>query len=95
MIYSNSRYIKTNLRSNEGQLVFEIRRRLTFVDTSDYYVFTQGDRLDLLANKFYEDRQLWWVFLEANPQFRTGLEITPGTVLIIPKREEVEAWTTY
>jgi len=95
LIYSNSRYTKTNLRSNEGELVFEIRRRLTFVDTSNYYVFVQGDRLDLLASRFYEDKQLWWIFLEANPQFRTELDITPGTVLTIPKREEVEAWITY
>lgn len=33
----------------------------------DYYVITTiGDRLDLLANNFYQDSSLWWVIASAN-----------------------------
>tara|TARA_Y100000592_G_C5479365_1_gene324377 strand:+ start:369 stop:689 length:321 start_codon:yes stop_codon:yes gene_type:complete len=31
-----------------------------------YIVTTVGDRLDLLANRFYGDTQLWWVIAMAN-----------------------------
>ena len=37
---------------------------------SDYYIFSrEGDRLDLIANDFYDDPTYWWVIAEAN----TGL----------------------
>ena len=50
----------------------------------DFYVTTTvGDRLDLLANQFYNDVRLWWVIAIANRDIikrdsyslKTGLEI--------------------
>ena len=34
---------------------------------SDVYIFTkQGDRLDLLAARYYNDTTLWWIIAHAN-----------------------------
>jgi nucleoid-associated protein YgaU len=31
-----------------------------------YYMVKEGDRIDLLANRFYGDSNLWWVIAVAN-----------------------------
>ena len=37
-------------------------------NSNDTYIFSiQGDRLDNLAYKFYNDSRLWWVFAARNP----------------------------
>ena len=56
-------------------------------NANDIYVATEfGDRLDLLANQFYNDTSLYWIILAANPQsFKDGSLIPPvGTTLRIP-----------
>lgn len=38
------------------------------VSDRDIYLITRlGDRLDMLAQNFYKDSQLWWVISLANP----------------------------
>jgi len=50
---------------------------------SDIYVLTQpGDRLDLLAEQYYGDVNLWWYIAKANHLRFMTLE--PGTSLRIP-----------
>ena len=53
----------------------------------DIYVVCQfGDRLDLLASKYYNDATLWWIISAANPEIRKdSLFIEPGTQLRIPR----------
>ena len=52
-------------------------------EDTDIYVITQmGDRLDLLANQFYNDPNLWWYIAQANDLFTMNLEA--GTSLRIP-----------
>ena len=37
-------------------------------DISDIYIITKiGERLDLLANKYYQNPDLWWIIMKANP----------------------------
>ena len=49
----------------------------------DIYVITQdGDRLDLLANTFYNDSTLWWYIAKANGLKVMNIPI--GTSLRIP-----------
>lgn len=53
----------------------------------DIYLLTEvGDRLDLLANTYYQDTSLWWVISRANPDKikRTGLLVEPGLQIRIP-----------
>lgn len=53
---------------------------------SDVYVITTvGDRLDSLANSYYNDNTLWWVITMANNNVTKGaLYPEPGTQLRIP-----------
>ena len=54
---------------------------------NDIYVITDfGDRLDLLANQFYQDVTLYWVIAAANPDVINfgSLFIAEGTQLRIP-----------
>ena len=55
-------------------------------DDTDIYVVTQvGDRLDLLAQQYYNQAELWWIIVAANPTLRKdSLFLEPGLQLRIP-----------
>ena len=56
-------------------------------DISDIYIITRiGERLDLLANKYYQNPDLWWVIMKANPNKlrRDSLLIKSGIQIRIP-----------
>jgi len=49
---------------------------------SDVFILTQeGDRLDLLANQFYNDSSLWWFIAQTNNI--STMNVEPGTSLRI------------
>jgi nucleoid-associated protein YgaU len=55
-----------------------------------YVVTTIGDRLDLLAYRFYRDTELWWVIAAANNNATKGaLFPAPGTQLRIPSSQNL------
>jgi len=57
---------------------------------NDTYIITNiGDRLDLLAYKYYNDVTLWWIIAQANNIGKGTLNIKPGTNLRIPQNLEV------
>ena len=54
---------------------------------NDLYVTTNdGDRLDLLANQFYQDVDMWWIIATANPGVvkRDTFNLKPGLQIRIP-----------
>jgi len=52
---------------------------------NDLYVISESsDRLDLLANKYYGDKGLWWVIAVANNLNDASLYIGEGIQLRIP-----------
>ena len=52
---------------------------------SDIYITSIfGDRLDMLAQKYYGDVTLWWIIAQANHLGKGSLHITPGTQIRIP-----------
>jgi len=52
---------------------------------TDYYIFSRdGDRLDSLAQSFYQDTSLWWVLAQANNLGKGSLAVPPGIQLRIP-----------
>lgn len=53
---------------------------------NDTYVYSsQGDRFDVLANKFYGDGSLWWIISIANTTLNQGSLLIPeGTQVRIP-----------
>ena len=65
------RYRNTEKLKKDGKLVY---RSTLFesvpVGPNDTYIITQsGDRLDLLAYRFYGDVSLWWYIARANNVF--------------------------
>lgn len=55
--------------------------------TDDVYVVTSiGERLDLLASKYYQDATLWWIIAAANPSLRKdSVYLEPGIQVRVPR----------
>ena len=51
-----------------------------------YITTTSGDRLDLLANQFYKNVDLWWIISTANPDAvrRDSFNLKGGVEIRIP-----------
>jgi nucleoid-associated protein YgaU len=94
-----SRYNNINFKTRDvkrgllDKKVYEIRSRESVIYSSipesdnDIYVITQtGDRLDLLANQYYNNTHLWWYIAKANNLNFVTLE--PGIRLRIPATTE-------
>ena len=57
------------------------------LSSNDIYIITTiGDRLDSLANQFYNDIRLWWIITNANPQIirRDSYSLKPNLEIRIP-----------
>jgi len=84
-----SRYLKVPdylTVGRDGQPVRVKQARPSGQPTGTFqYQVRVGDRLDLLAFRFYRSSKKWWLICDANP---AGLDpwrlLTPGTVLTIP-----------
>ena len=53
-------------------------------DDDMYIISDAGDRLDILALKYYGDQNLWWIIATANNLNEASYSITPGIQLRIP-----------
>ncbi len=55
------------------------------IGNTDIYIYSkEGDRLDLLANQYYNDTTLWWIIAKANHLGKGSLHIEPGKQIRIP-----------
>ena len=57
------------------------------LSSNDIYIRTTiGDRLDSLANQFYNDVRLWWIISSANPHIvrRDSYALKPNLEIRIP-----------
>ena len=73
-----------------GNKTFPIQKSIRYPelpnDVNDTYVYTTlGDRLDLLAQQFYGDVNLWWIIASANNIHNSVFAFTEGTILRIPQ----------
>jgi phage tail protein X len=88
-----SRY-NNNVNTQPAKLDLENKRRYydSLLDPvierrdDDIYVITSiGERLDLLAWKYYSDVDLWWIIAAANPELRKdSLYLEPGSQIRVP-----------
>lgn len=57
---------------------------------SDILIITEADdRLDLLANQFYQDSSLWWVIATYNNLTDIDTKLEPGLQLRIPNNPAI------
>jgi hypothetical protein len=88
-----SRYNTTaEIRDNKDK-----RRRATTIipvmpiTTNDIYIVTTGiERLDKLAQTFYDDVSLWWIIAAANGLGKGTLIIPENTNLRIPSKSNAQ-----
>ena len=88
-----NRYKNTPIRIDKNKNRYYVSTRYPEIppSISDVYVLTQvGDRLDKLANNYYQNPLLWWVISRANPNKvrRDGLSLEPGIQIRIPSNIE-------
>ena len=86
-----TQYIKQRINSDRKRYYKNLKYPeipLSFNDT--YVTTTSGDRLDNIANQFYNNVDLWWIITIANPDVvrRDSLHIKPGTEIRIPQNIE-------
>ena len=91
MMFENSRYLQTVLYNRGGEVaVLKNRKRFNFPkSTCTEYQVMEGDSLDYIALKLLGSTRLGWAIMDANPQYRTELEIKAGDILYIPSYESV------
>ena len=81
------RYDSTKLKERwDGKRVYGITYYPEIpTNISDTFIISSdGDYLDTLANKYYNDPTLWWVIALANNIGKGRMSVTPGLQLRIP-----------
>lgn len=90
--YLNNTFQKSSrLDEEKNQRVYDSLLDPEFIrSVNDIYVVCSfGERLDLLAFKYYGDATLWWVIAAANPDLRKdSLYLQPGVQVRIPITDE-------
>jgi nucleoid-associated protein YgaU len=81
--YVNSEVLKTK-ESKKQYLESTIYPIVKASDTDLYIISEKGDRLDLLANKYYGDQTQWWIIATANNINDATFYVEPGIQLRIP-----------
>ena len=81
-----ARYDETNIRKNQdtnkSYYNTTIYKEVPERNDDMYFISTEGDRCDSLANRFYNDSTLWWFIARVNNL--TTNNIPAGTSLRIP-----------
>lgn len=91
MMFENSRYLRTSQYNRGGETpLLKIRKRFNFPKTEcTMYQVMEGDTIDYLALKFFGNTRLGWAIMDANPKYRTELDIEAGDYIYIPPYESV------
>jgi phage tail protein X len=88
-----NRYIYTNSKEQKETKTkyFEstIYPKVSPSDNDIYIITGQGDRLDLLASKYYGDTRMWWIIATANNLNDATLAVEPGRQLRIPSNTSI------
>jgi hypothetical protein len=89
MIFLTSRYADGykfkawDARKNQYNLSV-LRKWPSYYISFFTYEWVLGDRLDMLADRYLGEAELWWQILDINPEINDPLVITPGTQIRIP-----------
>jgi hypothetical protein len=81
--YINSDVLKTK-ETKKQYLESTIYPIIRASDDDMYIISEAGDRLDLLANKYYGDQTKWWIIATANNINDATFYVQPGIQLRIP-----------
>ncbi len=90
-IHSASRLNLADLKVIDGVEFWDLTELPSYVaDPADMeYTVLSGDRLDLLADRFYQEPILWWVIAWANDIELSPFGLNPGSRIFIPDPDYV------
>lgn len=89
-IFTNSRYAGQNVVRVEGSdgnvypTVF--RQSPPPARKFLHYTVQMGDRVDILASRYFGDPTLWWIIADANPEILFPTALPVGRVIRIPQQ---------
>ena len=82
--YSKDSILSAGKQYGTAQASVRIRKALDNNQISfKTYILKEGERLDQIAGREYNDGSMWWIIAAAS-KIGWGLQIPPGTVLTIP-----------
>jgi hypothetical protein len=82
-----NRYIFTDTKEGKNKKRFmqtTIYPKILPDDNDIYIITVQGDRLDILAAKYYKNPSMWWIIATANNINDANFYVEPGLQLRIP-----------
>lgn len=89
MFFDGSRYqyVGEYIAKDIGGKSFKIKkvRKIERPAKAFPYIIKDGDRLDLLANRFYGDPTKFWLICDANEPMFPGDLLVTGKRIIIPR----------
>ena len=83
-----NRYKDIDILKNENGKRYRSTVKYPMIDkkSNDIYIIgRQGDRLDSLAYKYYDNSRLWWIIARANGIGKCDLSVPIGAQIRIPK----------
>jgi hypothetical protein len=81
--YAYSRIIQSK-ETKKQYLESTIYPKIKATDNDFYIISEAGDRLDLLADKYYKDKTKWWIIATANNINDATFYVQEGIQLRIP-----------
>ena len=79
---SRYKYTEKNTKNKKKYYQTTIYKEVEEKNSDNYFIATEGDRCDNLANRFYGDPTLWWFIARTNNLKSNN--IPAGTSLRIP-----------
>ena len=70
------------IKNKKGYYTTTIYKNVEEKNSDSYFIATEGDRCDTLANRFYGNSSLWWFIARVNNL--TTNNIPAGTSIRIP-----------
>lgn len=78
-------FTNTNLRYDGKEVQLTTLLPPIIENENDIFIrVKERDRLDHLADKYYNDVNYWWVIAQANKLGKGKLALTPGEIIRIP-----------
>lgn len=91
MFFRGSRYLgvgeyEVAAPGGEGTVRVVRTRSPSSTERGFLYQVVEGDRIDLLSNRFYRTPRKWWLICDANPGLMSADELLePGRKIWIPR----------
>lgn len=81
--YSNSKVVTLTKNSKSVSVVVPSASQ-SYTFNYVFHTVAKHDRIDSIANAFYNDSTQWWRIGDANPEIMDWTVLTPGQIIRIP-----------